>query len=105
MPRAVVGVEMLGVAGRDDEPPSFRIVGVDGRDDKTSSGRNFALVGKSLDRGRTDLERTFGGSGLFSLAALIALMLFAAESSSGALASHSSTLIVSFAGVGGSVCV
>lgn len=40
-PRVVVGVEAFGVPGRDDEPPSFRIVGVDGRDDKASSGRNF----------------------------------------------------------------
>ena len=48
---------------------------------------------------------TFGGNGLFSLAALIALMLFEAESSNGALASHSSTPIVDFAGVGESNCV
>ena len=34
----------------------------------------------------------FGGSGLFSLAALIALMLFVADSSNGAPTSHSSTL-------------
>jgi hypothetical protein len=53
----------------------------------------------------TYLRRTFGGKGLFSLAALIALMLFMAESSSGALDSHSSTLIVGLAGVGADSCV
>lgn len=43
LPRAVVGVETPGVPGRDDGPPSLRMVGVDGRDDRTSSERNFAL--------------------------------------------------------------
>ena len=38
----VVGVGMFGVPGRDEGPPSFRMVGVDGREDKTSSGINFA---------------------------------------------------------------
>ena len=47
-----------------------------------------------------DIKHTLGGRGLFSLATLIALMLFVAESSNGAFASHSSTLIVSLAGVG-----
>jgi len=75
--------------------------GVDGRDDKTSSGRNFApgLVSHSTVCLRHP-GHTFGGRGLFPLATLIALMLFVAESSSGAFASHSSTLIVSLAGVG-----
>jgi hypothetical protein len=49
-------------------------------------------------------EHTFGGRGLFSLAALIALMLFVAESSNGALDSHSSTLIVGLAGAGPCSC-
>lgn len=39
----VVGVEVLGVLGRDDEPPSLRMVGVDGREERISSGRNFTL--------------------------------------------------------------
>lgn len=42
-PRVVVDVGMFGVPGRDDGPPSFRMVGVDGREDKMSSGENFHI--------------------------------------------------------------
>ena len=104
LPRAVVGVGMFGVPGRDEGPPSFRMVGVDGRDDRTSSGRNLSQVCQPLERAQQSLGHTFGGSGLFSLAALIALMLFMAESGNGALASHSSTPIVGLTGVGAGSC-
>ena len=68
-------------------------------------GGTWYWISKSLNRVSANAIPTFGGNGLFSLAALIALMLFAAESSNGALASHSSTPIVALAGVGESICV
>lgn len=68
-------------------------------------GETWYRIGKSLNCASANAIPTLGGNGLFSLAALIALMLFAAESSNGALASHSSTPTVDLVGVGESICV